>query len=107
MSRQPIRDMKRSLSTGTRPEADPGQRHLARDAALALLERSVVFGHARLAVLRLSMAVHAGADVPAPLWSYCEKAACQSQDPQIRALWQSAAECVQQRGSISSLTEVH
>lgn len=108
MSRQPIREMKRNLLAGSRPGADASQRHLACDAALALLERSISFGHARLAVLRLSMAVHAGAEVPGPLWSYCEQAARHSQDRQLQALWQSAAERVQQRGlNSAALAEVH
>jgi hypothetical protein len=108
MSRQPIREMKRRLSAGVRPDADSGQRHLACDAALALLERSVSFGHARLAVIRLSMAVHAGAEVPGPLWSYCEQAARHSQDRQLQALWQCAAERVQQRALNSApLAEAH
>ncbi|MDO9606659.1 hypothetical protein [Hydrogenophaga sp.] len=108
MSRQPVREMKRSLSAGFRPDADTGQRHLARDAALSLLESSIAFGHARLAVIRLSMAVHAGAEVPGPMWSYCEQAARHSQDRQLQALWQSAAERVQQRGLTgAALAEVH
>ena len=89
--------MKRSLAAGGRPDADPSQRQLARGAALALLERSIAFGHARLAVIRLSIAVHAGAEVPEPLWAYCEEAARHSQDRQLQTLWQSAAERVQQR----------
>lgn len=95
MSRQAIREMKRHLSAGGRQGAEAGERHLARDAALALLERSVSFGHARLAVIRLSMAVHAGAEVPEPLWLYCEQAARRSQDRQLQALWQSALERAQ------------
>ncbi|MEY2891857.1 MAG: hypothetical protein RJA98_1765 [Pseudomonadota bacterium] len=94
MSRQPIRDLKRSLSAGALPGAGIEQRQLARDAALALLERSIGFGHARLAVIRLSMAVQAGADVPATHWSYCEHAAAQSRDQDLQALWLAAAAAV-------------
>ena len=107
MSRQTIREMKRSLSVGSRPDADSNQQYLARDAALSLLERSIGFGHVRLAVIRLSMAVHAGAEVPGPMWSYCEQAARKSQDRQLQALWQSAAERVQQSGLGAALTEMH
>lgn len=108
MSRQPIREMKRHLSTGGRPDADAGERHLARDAALALLERSISFGHARLAVIRLSMAVHAGAEVPGPLWSYCEQVARRSQDRQLQALWQSTADRVlRKEQSRAPALEVH
>ena len=67
--------MKRSLSTGLRADAAPGSALLAREAALALLERSIGFGHGRLAVVRLAMAVQAGAEVPAPHWHYCREAA--------------------------------
>lgn len=108
MSIQAIRDINSSQSADCHPGSNRSQQYLARDAALALLERSVLFGHPRLAVLRLSMAVHAGAEVPAPLWSYCEKATSQSHDLQLKFMWLSVAERVQQRGqSTPAPTEAH
>lgn len=62
--------MKRAVAAG-RTEAPAAVRLLAQEAALGLLARSIAFGHERLAVIRLLMAVHAGADVPAEHWRYC------------------------------------
>ena len=61
MSRELVREMKRSLRSGKGAHADDGQRQRARDAALALLVRSVRMGHRRLAVQRLHDAVSFGA----------------------------------------------
>lgn len=63
---------------------------LAQDSALSLLQRSIGFGHGRLAVLRLLIAVQTGADVPAPHWDYCRKAAAASRDLTLQALIERA-----------------
>lgn len=90
MSRQPVRDMKRHLIAGRHPESGAGEKLLARDSALSLLERSINFGHGRLAVIRLSMAVCAGVDVPRQHWAYCEAAVEECKDPAIEDMWQAA-----------------
>jgi hypothetical protein len=97
MTRQIVRDMKRRLASGMTPSADPDERQLARASALALLERSIGFGHARLAVIRLSIAAHAGAEIPPAHWAYCEQAARRSRDATLQALWLGAAEEVSRR----------
>jgi hypothetical protein len=80
MSRQNIRDLKRhTLTANTEPA-------LAKEAALALLERSIQFGHPRLAVIRLSMAAFLGAEVTAAQYQYCHAAAQRSRDPQLLTL---------------------
>ena len=62
--------MKRAMAAG-RTEAPAAVRLLAQEAALGLLARSIAFGHERLAVIRLLMAVHTGVEVPAEHWRYC------------------------------------
>src|SRR5438876_8348996 len=68
MSRQAIRDMKRAVGAGARANARSDEQALARESALALLARSIGFGHRRLAVIRLATAVQAGSDIPP---AYC------------------------------------
>lgn len=65
-------------------------RVLGPEVALALLARSIEWGHASLAVVRLSMAVRAGADVPTEHWRYCREAVGASQDPSLVALFRAA-----------------
>lgn len=64
---------------------------LSKECALALLTRSIQFAHGRLAVLRLEMAVDAGAPVPREHWLYCSRVARGSGDPQLQELYRSAA----------------
>jgi hypothetical protein len=81
MSRQSIRNLKRhTLTANTEPA-------LAKEAALALLERSIQFGHPRLAVIRLSMAAFLGAEVTAAQYQYCHAAAQRSGDPALITLF--------------------
>ena len=63
--------MKRALSTGMRRGASAEAALRAKDCAVALLARSIAFGHGRLAVQRLATAVLVGADVRTEHWSYC------------------------------------
>jgi hypothetical protein len=95
MSRQIIRDWKRSISAGLRLRAEPPEALLARESALLLLQRSIGFGHGRLAVVRLAMAVQTGADVPAAHWSYCRDAASVSRDLTLMALLERAERAAQ------------
>lgn len=88
MSRENVREMKRAFNSGGRPDASPQEASLARESALWLLARSIGFGHQRLAVVRLSMAVHAGADVPDESWAYCRAAAVR--DANLLALYHKA-----------------
>lgn len=91
MSRQIIRDMKRSMAVAARPGASAPAQKLAKESALALLDRSIVFGHGRLAVIRLAMAVDSGADVTAAHWRYCEDAVERSKDLTLQAVLRGAA----------------
>ncbi len=94
-------------------EASNSRHQLASEAAIHvhLLTRSVGFGHGRVAVVRLAMAVDAGADVSPDLWAFCEAAALASHDVALQRLVESAHERAQLSGaarkrSISS-TEMH
>lgn len=72
MTRQAVRTLKRSLRSAseTRTARDSA---LARQCALELLARSIRFGHTRLAIVRLAMAVDAGAEPQPEHWSYCAR----------------------------------
>ena len=90
MSRLVIRQMKRGVAAGTARDASAGAQQLAKDMALGLLERSIRFGHSRLAVIRLAMAVTAGAEVPQAHWAYCREAVDGRSDD-VRELFLDAA----------------
>lgn len=83
MARDNIRQMKKILAQGKRSGARAGDVALSLDAALWLLDRSIAFGHRRLAVVRLAMAVRVGAAVGAERWRYCAEAALS--DAELRA----------------------
>lgn len=91
MSRQIVRDMKRNVTAGAKPAAAMPMRQLAQESALALLERSINFGHRRLAVVRLATAVLAGAEVTPEHWAYCRDAADKSKDALLQGLWRDTA----------------
>lgn len=82
--------MKRAVAAGGRTDACAETVVLAQESALSLLARSIAFGHRRLAVIRLSMAVQAGADIPQQHWAYCREAALPSADASLRALFLQA-----------------
>lgn len=90
MSRLIIRQMKRGVAAGTASGAGFGAQELAKDMALGLLERSIRFGHSRLAVIRLAMAVAAGAEVPQAHWAYCRDAV-DGRNDDVKALFVTAA----------------
>jgi hypothetical protein len=80
MSRTHVRTLKRHVATA------PAEPVLAREAAVALLDRSIRFGHGRLAVVRLGLAAHLGAPITPAQLGYCQSAAERSRDPQLLAL---------------------
>jgi hypothetical protein len=90
VTRQAIREMKRAVRAGG-PGASDGSQALAKDCALSLLNRSISFGHGRLAVIRLVMAVRAGAEIPVACWVYCCNAVEASKDPLLQGLYLTAA----------------
>lgn len=72
----------------------------ARDAALGLLARSVRFGHVRLAVRRLALAVQLDVDVPSAYWRYCCEVVETSADNRLRERFlQLATSCQESRQS--------
>lgn len=104
MARDAIRDMKRAVAAGGVAASGP-QQLLAQASALALLDRSIRFGHERLALIRLVMAVHAGAEVPSDRWTYCETVARRSRQPELMASLHEARALQQTRSPVSY--EVH
>jgi hypothetical protein len=84
--------MKRAVRHGNHPSASGESRALAKDLALQLLERSINFGHGRLSVLRLAMAVQSGAVVADEHWHACSKIASASRDASVQALYMEAAQ---------------
>lgn len=102
MRRATVRALKRITRDGaqtTSPTAPPS----AQNAALTLLARSVTFGHGRLAVIRLKLAVEMGAQVPHELWAYCSRAAGASQDARLQGLYRDAAVLATQRRAESAV----
>ena len=91
MSRDALRDMKKALHAGRRPQAGDAHRTQAAEAALALLERSVRMHHRRLAVQRLNDAIAMGARVPDEHWRYCREAAAASRDIEVQELFMLCA----------------
>ena len=91
MSRIDIRNLKRAVHTGTRPGATAESASLSQESALSLLARSIEFGHGRLAVIRLVMAVQTGAVVSEDQWQYCRDVATSARaDDTLRALYRDA-----------------
>ena len=80
MSREQVRALKRQVT------ASPAEPALAREAAAALLDRSIRFGHGRLAVVRLGLAAHLSAAITDSQLEYCRSAAELSCDPQLLSL---------------------
>jgi hypothetical protein len=61
MSREAVRQMKRAVKCSGDPGATVELQALAKEVAVQLLDRSIKFGHGRLSVVRLAMAVRSGA----------------------------------------------
>lgn len=90
MSRRSVRDFKRAVSVAARGGATETDRHLSREGALALLARSIRFGHGRLTLLRLAKAVEMGAAVNAEQWLHCAQIAQETGDAKLRTVYLSA-----------------
>ena len=90
MTRQQVRSLKRALRPSQREDATQHDKMLARNSSLALLARSIRFGHERLAILRLVMAVELGANVAAEHWEYCSRVAETSEDDRLIELYRGA-----------------
>lgn len=84
--------MKRMVTHSHRPGATGEAQALAKEAAAYLLERSIRFGHGRLSVVRLAMAVQSGALIPHEHWNYCRQVASSSNDAGIRTLFLTASQ---------------
>lgn len=65
---------------------------LAKDCALSLLDRSISFGHRRLAVIRFFTAVQVGAAVTKEQAEYCRMAASMIHDLAMQKLFIVASE---------------
>jgi hypothetical protein len=77
------------------PYAPSDDQERSQEAALALLTRSIKFGHRRLAVIRLAKAVEVKAAVTKEQWEYCERVAAESSDIAVRCLLISSVNRIQ------------
>ena len=84
-AREPSCAARRVVATSSRQEPA-----IDRNAALQLLARSIAFGHAGLAVVRLSIAVRVGAQVPPEHWRYCREVVTRTGDAALETLLESA-----------------
>ncbi|TSA15488.1 MAG: hypothetical protein D4R79_00765 [Comamonadaceae bacterium] len=82
--------MRRVVAHGLAPDANDELTQAAQVAALQLLERSISFGHKRVSISRLSIAVQAGAEVSQEQWDYCHMIAVASRDLRIRTIYMEA-----------------
>ena len=88
---EPFVGMMRDAVARSGPDVPDCLTVLPKESALALLARSIAFGHGQVAVIRLAMAVHAGADVPQGHWTYCREAPSRCKDATLQALFLEAA----------------
>lgn len=103
MTRKAVRDMKRLVRRGVMPYAPSDDEERSQEAALALLTRSIKFGHRRLAVIRLVKAVEVKAVVTKEQWEYCERVAAESSDIAVRGLLISSVHRTQVSSQSSAL----
>jgi hypothetical protein len=92
LTRQTLRGMKRAIHAGAQVGAKDSSVLMGRESALSLLCRSIGFGHRRLALVRLVIAVRSGATVLPEHWHYCHQAAHVSEDAWLQVLYLSAAQ---------------
>lgn len=86
MTRIEIRHLKRAIRAGVANGATEEDADRARGSASALLERSVQYGHKRLAIIRLAAAIRAGASVTPGQWKYCEAVISDSGEDALRQI---------------------
>lgn len=97
MSRKKIRSLKKTIHIGMQEGLGP-LRNESKNCALALLARSIEFGHSRLAMIRLCTAVELDALVPTEHWLYCSRVAKKSADEKLRKLYLQAITKVTSHG---------
>lgn len=78
--RQRVQHLKRQLRAAGGDATAPATDESSRSSILELLERSMRFGHGRLAMLRLQQAVCLGASLNTTHWKYCSGVAERSGD---------------------------
>jgi hypothetical protein len=88
MSRKELRSMKRAVLRAVRGASSAAEEKAgAQDCALALLQRSIEFGHGRLSILRLALAVQTGAGIPTEHWNYCRETAERAGDETLKEIF--------------------
>ncbi|PTB21737.1 hypothetical protein C9I57_03570 [Trinickia symbiotica] len=90
MSRQHVRDMKRDIKVGMVSGRAPEAGAAARTAALKLLDRSIAFGHCRLAVIRFLVAAEVGAGITLDRVRYREDAVVKCNDASLSQSFSAA-----------------
>jgi hypothetical protein len=71
MTRATIRQLKRQVRAGMQDGATQIELQLARESAIALLQRSIAMKHDRLALHRLADALKLNARIDARAWDHC------------------------------------
>ncbi|MDO9436998.1 hypothetical protein [Hydrogenophaga sp.] len=105
MTRTTVRKLKRAASKFRSSECLPEERELAKRQMIALLDRSIRFGHGRLAILRYIDALNAGANVTDLHWSYCHRTALACDDRALQQLCFSAEIRARRLGTPASSPE--
>ncbi|MBF5006092.1 hypothetical protein [Diaphorobacter caeni] len=82
--RQQVRHLKRQMRIGACETAASDAREIGQNSVVALLERSMRFGHERLAMKRLQQAVDLGAALSEAHWKYCRAVALRSADRSLQ-----------------------
>lgn len=101
MSREFVRKLKRELQRHEVSGPCSGSSEPGRESALALLARSIRFGHGRLALIRLCAAVRLGANVPEDHWRYCRQVSVTDKDGRLCAMFLLAErDAVSQRNTV-------
>ncbi|MEX3957375.1 hypothetical protein [Trinickia sp. EG282A] len=84
------REIKVGMVSGCAPEAGAA----ARTAALKLLDRSIAFGHCRLAVIRFLIAAEVGAAFTLDRVRYCEVAVTKCNDASLSQSFSTALKTI-------------
>lgn len=90
MSRENVRAMKRAILAAGKSHPSDEEETSARACAAALLARSIDYGHARLAILRLATAARIGADISPEHWDYCSSVTAGCNDPGLQQIFAKA-----------------
>lgn len=90
MRNEKLKALKRAVRLTLHARTCEDERNHRGECAIALLERSIEFGHSRLAVIRLCTAVHVGASVLDQHWAYCDAVVERFDDTKLASILELA-----------------